>query len=84
MPDDVISTDNENYIFLVDGANTEYDLMKFPNDHVIGFFITEDTEHIEIIGTNAILEFGSITIMILGVSILDSLFTQISNWYQLN
>lgn len=40
MPDDVISTDNENYIFLVDGANTEYDLMKFPNDHVIGFFIT--------------------------------------------
>jgi len=49
--------------------DTGYDLMKFPNDHVIGFIIAEETEHVEIIGTSVIPEFGSIVIMILGISI---------------
>lgn len=70
MPDDVISAEKENFIVLVDGVDTGYDLMKFPNDHVIGFFITEDTEHIEIIGTSVIPEFGGIAVMILGISIV--------------
>jgi len=74
MPDAVISAENENYIVLVDGVDTGYDLMKFPNDHVIGFFITEDTKNIEIIGTSVIPEFGSIAIMILGVSILGVIY----------
>ncbi|MCA9828480.1 MAG: PEFG-CTERM sorting domain-containing protein [Nitrosopumilus sp.] len=70
MPDAVISAENENYVVLVDGVDTGYDLMKFPNDHVIGFFITEDTKNIEIIGTSVIPEFGTITIVILGASLL--------------
>ena len=74
MPDDVISADNENYIVLVDGIDTGYDLMKFPNDHVIGLIISEETEHIEIIGTSVIPEFGSIAIIILGVSILGLVY----------
>jgi len=74
MPDAVISAENENYIVLVDGVDTGYDLMKFPNDHVIGFFITEDTKNIEIIGTSVIPEFGSIAIMILGFSILGVIY----------
>ena len=74
MPDDVISADNENYIVLVNGIDTGYDLMKFPNDHVIGFIISEETEHIEIIGTSVIPEFGSIAIIILGVSILGLVY----------
>lgn len=74
MPDSVISAENENYIVLVDGMDTGYDLMKFPNDHVIGFFITEDTKNIEIIGTSVIPEFGSITIMILGASLLGMIY----------
>jgi len=74
MPDAVISAENENFMVLVDGVDTGYDLMKFPSDHVIGFFIPEDTENIEIIGTNVIPEFGSIAIMILGSSLLGIIF----------
>jgi len=70
MPDAVISAEHENFVVLVDGVDTGYDLMKFPNDHVIGFFITEDTENIEIIGTSVIPEFGSFAIVILGASLL--------------
>ena len=70
MPDDVIYAEKESFIVLVDGVDTGYDLMKFPNDHVIGFFITEDTKYIEIIGTSVIPEFGGITVMILGISIV--------------
>ncbi|WP_048097333.1 PEFG-CTERM sorting domain-containing protein [Candidatus Nitrosopumilus salaria] len=74
MPDDVIYAEKENYIVLVDGIDTGYDLMKFPNDHVIGLIITEDTEHVEIIGTYVIPEFGSIAVMILGISILGVVY----------
>lgn len=70
MPFDVISAENEKFTVLVNGVDTRYDLMKFPNDYVIGFFITEDAENIEIIGTSVIPEFGVITILILGISIL--------------
>ena len=44
--------------------------MKFPNDYVVGFVISEDTQYIEILGTRVIPEFGVITILILGLSII--------------
>ena len=68
-PFEVIFAEKENYQVLVDGVDTGYDLMKFPNDYVIGLFITEETKHIEIIGTKVIPEFGSIPILILIVTI---------------
>ncbi|MFQ5440003.1 MAG: PEFG-CTERM domain-containing protein [Nitrosopumilaceae archaeon] len=64
-PFEVIFAEKENYQVLVDGVDTGYDLMKFPNDYVIGLFITEETKHIEIIGTKVIPEFGPIAILIL-------------------
>ena len=70
MPDELIHADNEKFKVLVDGVDTGYDLMKFPNDHVIGFFITEDAKNIEIIGTRVVPEFGTIAIMSLGIAIL--------------
>jgi predicted secreted protein with PEFG-CTERM motif len=71
MPDDVISAENEKFIVLVDGVDTGYDLMKFPSDHVIGFFIDEDTKNIQIIGTQVIPEFGNIAMLILVLSIIS-------------
>lgn len=67
-PFEVIFAEKENYQVLVDGVDTGYDLMKFPNDYVIGLFITEETKHIEIIGTKVIPEFGHVTILILIVA----------------
>ena len=73
-PEDVLYAEGEKFKVLVDGVETGYDLMKFPNDYVVGFVISEDTENIEIIGTRVIPEFGVITILILGLSILGIIY----------
>jgi len=49
-------------------------LMKFTNDHVIGFFIHEDNENMNIIGASVSPEFGTITVMIFRVSILEVIY----------
>lgn len=69
MPESVIFAENEKFTVLVNGVDTGYDLMKFPNDYVIGFFITEETTEIEIIGTKVVPEFGT-SVLILAFSIL--------------
>ena len=74
MPEDVIYAEDEKFVVLVDGVDTRYDLMKFPNDYVVGVFIIEDTKNIEIIGTRVIPEFGVLTVSILGISILGLVF----------
>ena len=70
IPEDVLYAEGEKFKVIVDGVDTGYDLMKFPNDYVVGFVISEDTEYIEIIGTRVIPEFGVITILIFGISII--------------
>ncbi|MDH5570063.1 MAG: PEFG-CTERM sorting domain-containing protein [Nitrosopumilus sp.] len=70
IPEDVLYAEGEKFKVIVDGVDTGYDLMKFPNDYVVGFVISEDTEYIEIIGTRVIPEFGVITILIFGLSII--------------
>jgi len=73
IPEDVLYAEGEKFKVLVNNVDTGYDLMKFPNDYVVGFVITEDTEYIEIIGTRVIPEFGVITILIFGLSIIGIL-----------
>ena len=70
-PEKVLYAEGEKFKVLVNGVDTGYDLMKFPNDYVIGFIISEDTQNIEIIGTQVIPEFGSIAILILVLSIVS-------------
>ncbi len=74
IPFEVLSAENEEFTVLIDGMDTRYDLMKFPNDYVIGFVITETSEDIEIIGTHVIPEFGSLVILIFGVSIFGLIY----------
>ena len=74
VPFEVIIAEKENYQILVDGVDTGYDLMKFPNDYVIGLFIEENAQHIEIVGTKVIPEFGAISILILGVAIIGTIY----------
>lgn len=73
-PEDVLYADGEKFKVLVDGVDTGYDLMKFPNDYVVGIVISEDTKNIEIIGTRVIPEFGAYTILILGISVLGLVY----------
>jgi len=73
-PEDVLYADGEKFKVLVDGVDTRYDLMKFPNDYVIGFVISEDAKNIEIIGTRVIPEFGAYSVLILGLSVLGLVY----------
>lgn len=70
IPFDVLTAEKEQYKVLIDGQDIGYDLMKMPDGYVVGMIISEDVRNVEIIGTNVIPEFGTIAILILGISIL--------------
>ena len=70
IPFEVLYANHENYKVLVDGVDTKYDLMKFPNDYVVGLHIPQNTKNIEIIGTQVVPEFGLYAALILGISIV--------------
>ena len=74
IPFDVLVADKEQYQLLIDGVDTGYDLMKMPDGYVIGMIISEDTQHVEIIGTSVIPEFGTFSVLILGISIIGLMF----------
>ncbi|MFZ9006527.1 MAG: PEFG-CTERM sorting domain-containing protein [Nitrosopumilaceae archaeon] len=74
IPFEVLTAEKEQYQVLVNGEDTGYDLMKMPDAYVVGLIITEDTEHVEIIGTQVIPEFGTIAILVLGVSIVGIIY----------
>ena len=78
-PEDVLYAEGEKFKVIVDGVDTGYDLMKYPNDYVVGLVISEDTKKIEIIGTRVIPEFEGLTILILGVSILGIIYVAQKN-----
>jgi predicted secreted protein with PEFG-CTERM motif len=71
MPDEVISAEKGHFQLLIDGVETRYDLTRFPNDYALGMIIPKGGEHIVIIGTTVIPEFGTITMTILVVAIIS-------------
>lgn len=73
-PEDVLYAEGEKFKVLVDGVDTGYDLMKFPNDYVVGFVISVDAKNIEIIGTRVIPEFGAYSVLILCVGIVGLVY----------
>jgi predicted secreted protein with PEFG-CTERM motif len=74
IPFEVLTAEKEQYQVLVNGEDIGYDLMKMPDGYVVGLIITEDTEHVEIIGTKVIPEFGTIAILVLGVAIVGIIY----------
>ncbi|KEQ56932.1 hypothetical protein SCCGRSA3_01925 [Marine Group I thaumarchaeote SCGC RSA3] len=74
IPFEILTADKEKYQVLIDGIDTGYDLMKMPDGYVVGMIISEDTKHVEIIGTNVIPEFGTYSVLILGISIVGLVF----------
>jgi predicted secreted protein with PEFG-CTERM motif len=88
-PEDVLYAEGEKFKVIVDGVDTRYDLMKYPNDYVVGMVISEDTKNIEIIGTRVIPEFEGFTILILGISILAIIYIAqknplVKDWTRIN
>jgi len=83
LPFEVISAENSQYKLLIDGVDTQYDLTKFPNDYAIGMMMPKDAKHIEIIGTSVIPEFGAMSMIILGISVVGIVFLA-RNWTRIN
>jgi len=71
MPYEVISAEKEHFQLFIDDIETQYDLTKFPNDYALGMIIPKGGEHIEIVGTKVIPEFGTIAMMVLAVAIIS-------------
>ena len=71
LPDELISAERGLFQVFVDGKETKYELIQFPNDMSLGIIMPQDGQHVEIIGTRVIPEFGTITSLVLVVSIIS-------------
>lgn len=74
LPLEVISAEDAKYQLLIDGVDTKYDLTKFPENYALGMILPPGAKNIEIIGTKVVPEFGTVTILILGLSILGLVY----------
>ena len=74
MPEDVISAEKGKFKVFVDGKDTLYDLTIRPDNVALGMIVPKDGQHVEIIGTKVIPEFGTFAILTLGVSILGLVY----------
>ena len=74
MPNEVISAEQGKFKVFVDGKDTLYDLTIRPDNVALGMIVPKDGQHVEIIGTRVIPEFGMFTILTLGISIVGTIY----------
>lgn len=67
FPSEILSAQNDEFIVLVDGLETDYAVRHLGNETTITFPIIDDTEEIEIIGTSVIPEFPLGTLAVFGL-----------------
>jgi predicted secreted protein with PEFG-CTERM motif len=68
MPDELISAEKGLFQVFVDGKETKYELIQFPNDMSLGIIMPQDGQHVEIIGTRVIPEFVMMVLPIFTIS----------------
>lgn len=64
---EVLSAENDEFVVLVDGAETNYSVTHTDNNTKLSFVIPIATEEIEIVGTNVIPEFPLGVLAIMGI-----------------
>jgi len=67
FPSEVLSAENDEFVVLVDGAETNYSITHIDDNTKLSFVIPVATEEIEIIGTNVIPEFPLGVLAIMGI-----------------
>lgn len=67
FPSELIGAENDEFIILLDGAETDYSITHTEDSTVISFVIPIATEEIEIIGTSVIPEFPFGVLAIMGI-----------------
>jgi len=75
LPNELISAESNEFAILVNGLEINYEMEINQNDIVLGFYLLEGTQEIEIIGTKVIPEFpfGSILILIMMIATVTTL-----------
>jgi hypothetical protein len=81
----LINAEDNNFVILVDNIEVDYDITSNSNNSIVTFFVPDDTEEVEIIGTNVVPEFpvGAIiglSMMILVVTIIAKAKTSFFKW----
>ena len=76
IPFEVIQADDNDFILLLDGVETGYEFTKSVNDNTIGMVIPPNTQKIEIIGSNVIPEFGTLSLLVLFSLLIPVLFVK--------
>ncbi|MEC4848859.1 MAG: PEFG-CTERM sorting domain-containing protein [Nitrosarchaeum sp.] len=74
LPLDVISAEGAQYKLTIDGVDTPYDLIKYPDNYALGMMLPKDAKNVEIIGTYVVPEFGMLPIMILGIVLVGTVY----------
>jgi len=71
LPQEMITSENNEFAVLVNGLEVDYDLESFDNEVVLKFFVPDGTQEIEIIGTHVIPEFplGGILVFVSMISV---------------
>lgn len=57
LPNELISAENNEFVVLVDGIEVDYDVSTQNDAAMLQFFVTANSQEIEIIGTHVIPEF---------------------------
>ena len=74
---------DDQFFVLVDGADTDFQESKTSTDRTLSIPIIDGTERVEIIGTQVVPEFGSISIAILVISIISIIAITYKNKFKL-
>ena len=67
LPHELISAEKNEFVILVNGYDTAYELISDSDGTTFSFFVPDFTEEVEIIGTHVIPEFPIGVVLIFGV-----------------
>ena len=81
LPTELISAENNEFVVLVDGVETDYDVSAQNDASMLKFFVPANSQEIEIIGTHVIPEFPLGVLLVLATMIVIVTFvTKISKF----
>ena len=66
LPTQLITAQGGEFQLFIDDVDKPFELTYYANEISVGFFLSEGTEKVEIIGTSVIPEFSTIAVLVLG------------------
>lgn len=66
LPTQLITAQGGEFQLFIDDVGKPFELTYYANEISVGFFLSEGTEKVEIIGTSVIPEFSTIAVLVLG------------------